>query len=127
MDLTDAINAHTDWKITLRAAISDRENVDAGVIARDDHCEFGRWLQGTAREGFGWLPAHQECVVAHARFHLCAGEVAEAISAREYSKAEQLLARGTRYALASRAIVLSIEALRWQIDERGPRVDRADA
>jgi hypothetical protein len=117
MNLTDAVNAHTDWKIRLRGAISDRTSVDVNAVARDDCCEFGHWLHGTARERFGALPAHQECVVAHAKFHLCAAEVAEAINAGEYSKAERMLERQTRYALASRAIILAIESLRLQISE----------
>lgn len=117
MNLIDAVNAHTDWKIKLRGAISDRASLDVKAIARDDCCEFGLWLHGAARERFGALSAHQECVVAHARFHLCAADVAEVINAGEYSKAERMLDAGTRYALASRAIVLAIETLRRQISE----------
>lgn len=117
MNLSDAVNAHTDWKIGLRGAISDRASLDVGTIARDDCCEFGGWLHGAARERFGSLPAHQECVAAHARFHLRAAEVAGAINAGEYSKAERMLDAGTRYALASRAIVLCIEALRLQVGQ----------
>jgi hypothetical protein len=44
--------------------------------------------------------------------------VAETINAGEYSKAERMLDAGTRYALASRAIVLAVETLRRQISER---------
>lgn len=128
MNLTDAVNAHTDWKIRLRGAISDRASLDVEAIARDDCCEFGDWLHGTARERFGALPAHQECVVAHARFHLCAADVAEAINAGEYSRAERMLDAGTRYALASRTIVLSIETLRLQISQHDQALgDSADA
>jgi hypothetical protein len=115
MDLTDAVNAHTDWKIRLRGAISDRSTLDLDTIASDDRCEFGRWLYGASRERYGALPAHRDCLVAHARFHLCAADVAASINAGEYSKAEQMLAAGTRYALASRAIVLAIETLRRQV------------
>ena len=117
MNLTDAVNAHTDWKIRLRGVISDRSSLDVTAISRDDCCEFGQWLHGTAKDRFGALPAHQECVVAHGKFHLCAADVAEAINAGEYSKAERMLNASTRYALASRAIVLAIETLRRQISE----------
>ncbi len=127
MNLTDAINAHTDWKIRLRGAISDRASLDVQVIARDDCCEFGDWLHGNARDRFGALPAHQECVVAHAKFHRCAADVAEAINAGEYSKAERMLDAGTAYALASRAIVLSIETLRLQISQHGQALGSTDA
>lgn len=119
MDLTDAINAHTDWKIRLRGAISDQCALDVDTIARDDCCELGRWLHGPSKERFGALPAHGECLASHARFHRCAADVAATINAREYVKAEQMLSAGSRYALASRAIVLAIEALRRQCADQG--------
>jgi len=115
MDLAGAVNSHTDWKIRLRWAISERSILDLDTIARDDCCEFGCWLHGVAREKFGTLPAHKECLAAHARFHLRAAEVAAAINAGEYSKADRMLGAGARYALASRAIVLAIEALRQHV------------
>ena len=112
MDLTDAINSHTDWKIRLRHAISERSTLEVAAVAADDRCELGRWLRGRAHERFGDLPAHQDCLQAHAEFHRRAAEVAAAINAGDYARAERMLGPGTRYALASRAIVLAIEALK---------------
>jgi methyl-accepting chemotaxis protein len=117
MDLTDAVNAHTDWKVRLRGAISDRSTLDLDAIASDDRCDLGRWLHGASREKYGALPAHRDCVIAHAGFHRCAAEVAALINAGEYARAERLLAAGTRYALASRMIVLAIDELRRQVGE----------
>ncbi len=128
MNLTDAVNSHTDWKIRLRGAISDHSTLDVEAIARDDCCDFGSWLRGASRETYGALPAHRECVLAHARFHACAAEVATSINAGEYPKAEQMLGAGTKYALASRAIVRAIEELRRQIGEHDEaHGDRTDA
>ncbi len=84
MDLNDAINSHTDWKIRLRHAISERATLDVASVARDDACDYGQWLHGPARQRFGTLP-------------------------------DRLLGAGSAYALASRAAVLAIEALKRHI------------
>jgi len=120
MNFTEATNAHTDWKIRLRGAISEESTLDLDAIASDECCELGRWLHGPSKARYGTLPAHGECLVAHARFHLRAADVAATINARSYADAEQMLGAGTPYALASRAIVLSIEVLRRQIGEYKP-------
>lgn len=120
MNFTEATNAHTDWKIRLRGAISEKSTLDLDTIASDECCELGRWLHGASKGRYGTLPAHGECLLAHARFHLRAADVAATINARNYSEAEQMLGAGTQYALASRAIVLAIEALRRQIGEYKP-------
>jgi Chemoreceptor zinc-binding domain len=117
MNLTNAIRAHTDWKIKLRGAISERATLDAKIIEKDDCCELGQWLLGEARERFRAVPAHEECVLAHAKFHRCAADVAEVINAGDYDQAERMLDRGTPYALASRTIVLAIEELSRQMGE----------
>jgi Chemoreceptor zinc-binding domain len=128
MNFAEATNAHTDWKIRLRGAISEQSMLDLDTIARDDCCELGRWLHGPSRARYGALPAHGECVAAHARFHLRAADVAATINARSFAKAEQMLGAGSQYALASRAIVLAIEALRREIGAYDPALgDRADA
>lgn len=116
MDLNDALNAHTDWKIRLRRAISERATLDVDLVARDDACDLGAWLHGAARERFGPLPAYVECVRAHARFHLRAAEVAGVINAGDHARAERMLGAGSAYAAASRAAVLAMEALKRHID-----------
>ncbi len=122
MNFTEATNAHTDWKIRLRGAISEKATLDLDTIASDACCELGRWLHGPSKSRYGALPAHEECLVAHARFHRRAADVAAMINARSYAEAEQMLGAGTPYALASRAIVLAIESLRRQIGEYKPAV-----
>ena len=117
MNFKEATNAHTDWKIRLRGAISENSTLDLDAIARDDCCELGRWLHGPSKARYGALPAHGACLVAHARFHFRAADVAATINARNYREAEQMLGAGTQYALASREIVFAIETLRRQIGE----------
>ena len=79
MNLNEAINKHTDWKIKLRAAINNKETVDAATLSRDNACELGKWLHGEGKTAFGQRPSFAKLVAAHTAFHLEAGKVATAI------------------------------------------------
>ena len=127
VSLNDAVNAHTDWKIELRSAITDGAKLDLRTIERDDCCELGRWLLGAAKQRYGAFPAYREGLSAHSGFHRCAAAVATAINVGEYDKAERMLGTGTAYALASRRLVLAFEALRREIDESGHAPADGDA
>ena len=55
MDLNEAIQAHSEWKMKLRSAIQSRTQLDAATIARDDCCALGKWLHGESRAQYGRL------------------------------------------------------------------------
>jgi len=112
MDLTEAIQAHSAWKMRLRSAITHHETLDEASICRDDCCKLGRWLHGEARAQFGTLHSHAECVKKHAAFHKEAGRVAGEINARHYTEAEALLANRGDYARASNDVIFAIGALK---------------
>lgn len=114
MDLTDAIKAHSDWKMKLRGAILSQATLDADTIAKDNCCALGKWLHGESKPTLGALSSHQECVRLHAVFHKEAGKVASTINARQYAQAESMLASGAPYAVASNAVVIGIGALKRQ-------------
>ena len=44
MNLNEAIERHTEWKITFRAAIEKKSHMDADTIRRDNCCVLGKWL-----------------------------------------------------------------------------------
>ena len=50
MDLDGALAAHADWKIKLRAAIDNHENIDVAKLSKDNCCAFGMWLHGEAKQ-----------------------------------------------------------------------------
>jgi len=91
MDLSAAIDAHMQWRVKLRAAISRGEQLDAATIAQDGKCELGKWLGGEGRSKFGTKAEFQKLVASHKSFHTCAGKVASAVNAGKTAEAESLL------------------------------------
>lgn len=115
MDLDNAIEKHATWKARLRLAISKREQLNVEELARDDCCELGQWLHGTARMQFGKLGAHAECVSKHLAFHHEVANIARKLNARQYEEAESMLGAGTAYAKISSELGVSILRLRKSV------------
>ena len=111
MDLNEAIRAHSDWKIKLRAAINQRSRLDIAGIARDNLCPLGQWLHGESRQSHGALDAHKDCLKMHAKFHLEAAKVATLINTGNYPAAEAALQAGTGFTKASSEVTAAIMAL----------------
>jgi methyl-accepting chemotaxis protein len=112
MDLDHAVQAHAEWKLKLRSAISKQESVDAVVISADNRCPLGQWLHGEAKQKLGSMKSHAECIEKHAAFHKEAGKVALAINAHKYADAESMLSTDTPFATASSAATLAIMHLK---------------
>jgi len=114
MDLELAIAKHTEWKTRLLAAITNNETLDTATIAKDNCCDLGKWLHGTARVQFGALDGHSKCMIQHAKFHIEASKVAAAINTQKYTDAQTMLAPGTAYSYASSAVRAAILNLKTQ-------------
>jgi methyl-accepting chemotaxis protein len=100
-DFDGAIQAHRQWKVRLRQAISRHERLDAETLCRDDACPLGRWLHGPGGVRWGGKPSFVDLVDRHAGFHRAAGDVARRINAGDYQRAEQLIGSGSDFARAS--------------------------
>ena len=91
MDLSNAIDAHTQWRVKLKAAITLGEQLDASSITLDNHCDLGKWLSGEGRNLFASKPEFRKLVASHRLFHAAAGKVAAAANAGRTAEAESLL------------------------------------
>lgn len=111
IDLSNALEAHAEWRYRLRAAIVGKRRLDAEMVARDDACPLGKWLHGEAKEQYWALKSYERCVAEHARFHAQAGKVAEAINAGEYARAQAMIANESAYTAASLSVGAAIKAL----------------
>jgi methyl-accepting chemotaxis protein len=116
-DFDKAVEAHRAWKVKLRSAIAQKEQLDAATICRDDACPLGKWLHGAGQKRWSSAPAFVSLLAEHAQFHRAAGEVAESINRGQYSDAERLIGSGSRFAQASTQTVSSI--LRSKRELRG--------
>ncbi|MDE2372492.1 MAG: cache domain-containing protein [Burkholderiales bacterium] len=112
IDLEQAIEAHRQWKVKLRHAIAEHEQLDAEKICRDDQCPLGKWLHGSGRGRWGTQPRFVELVDKHAAFHRAAGHVAEVINAGQYEQAERLIASGSEFGQASVEVTTALTAAR---------------
>jgi len=115
MDLNTAIQKHAEWKTKFRSAMMKHEQLDVATIAIDNCCELGKWLHGEAKDQFGQLVSHADCLKKHAEFHAQAGKVALEINNKNYTLAETLLATGSTYAAASSAVGGAIMRLKKEI------------
>jgi methyl-accepting chemotaxis protein len=101
-----AISSHAQWKEKLRSAIKTGRvdsSIDLASAARDDTCEFGRWLRqqsGTTVDS----DTLNRAVEAHARFHRDAAAVLIAVSEGQLDRAQNLLMDDNSYAGALAAM-----------------------
>ena len=112
MDLDAATQAHTQWKVKLRMAISQQQTLDLATIKADNCCPLGQWLHGEAKGLDGRIPAYRDCVTRHAAFHSAAASVGEAINQKRYAQPEKMLEPGTPYAAATTAVASAILGLK---------------
>jgi hypothetical protein len=112
MDLNQAGQTHSEWKIKLRMAIAKQETLDAAVIAADNQCLFGKWLHGEAKVKYGKLPAYADCASKHAAFHQEAGKVAQTINAKDFTQAKSMMDANTPYALAANGFIIALGLLK---------------
>lgn len=94
--LCSANEAHSEWIVKFRIALSqaqehNAEQIDVHTIAKDDCCEFGKWLYGEGKVKYGFLPSYRTCLDKHAAFHVEAGNIASVINAKQYTEAEAML------------------------------------
>ena len=115
VDLNEAIQKHAQWKFRFRQAMLKSESMDANTIAKDNQCDVGKWLHGEAKSLYGQRAAHKECLARHAAFHVEAGKVATAINARRNDEAERMLAHGSPFSEASKAVSVALIELQNEI------------
>ncbi len=112
MDLSQAIQAHTEWKLKLRAAIARNETFDVAQVSADNCCPLGAWLHGEAKNKFGHLESYTSCVANHAAFHKEAGKIAQRVNLKKFAEADQMLQAGSAFAHASSAVGAAVIRLR---------------
>ena len=112
MDLDTAGQAHAEWKVKLRLAITKQEQLDVTTIAQDNCCALGKWLHTEAKARYASNPSYRDCVGKHAAFHREAAAVAQAINRKDFDRATRMLEAGSPYAAASSAVGSAILGLK---------------
>lgn len=119
MDINKAMVAHKDWIRKFRTAIEEKQDMDAETICLDDRCELGKWLHGDAKAAHKGTDYYDECVKAHAHFHLQAAEVARTINRKDFAAAIGHLQSGTAYSRATSDVLLSLVRFKVRTERTG--------
>lgn len=124
MDLDHARQQHARMRDLLDSAARQTGEVpDTAATADAGRCSLGAWLQGAGKERHGDRPVWQHCLQRHAEFHRAAGSVASSINRGDHAAARAMLATGTPFAGAERALLAAIDALQAETQQ----AQRADA
>lgn len=112
LNFTTAIENHLRWKTRLTHYIGGRANetLDADVVAMDDQCSLGEWINGAGGRNFSKEPGFIELIEAHARFHQCAADVVRKVHAGKQEEAEDMLNAG-EYAKTSMLVIRLLSSL----------------
>ncbi|MDD2729996.1 MAG: CZB domain-containing protein [Malikia sp.] len=115
LDFDRAIESHHQWRVTLRNSIARKLKVDVDRLRRDDCCELGRWLHGSAGQGWGSNPAFTRLLQHHRDFHQEAGRIGDLINQSQLREAERLVGPGQPFNKAGLQVVADIVALRQAV------------
>jgi Chemoreceptor zinc-binding domain len=71
-----ALKAHSEWFVRLRMAVEERSSkFDPDMVAKDNQCEFGKWLYHDFPKEWQGLPIFKEIMDIHKQFHIEAGRI----------------------------------------------------
>lgn len=109
-DFSEAIAAHSQWKIKLRNAAESGEQLDVATVSRDDCCPLGKWIHGDGKR-WGHCPSFTRLTSRHKDFHQQVGHVAKVANDGNSRQAIQMLEGGTPFAVATHDVIMAIRDL----------------
>ena len=118
MDFNRMIETHLRWKEQLKKTIEAGGAVDPGVIEYDDRCELGEWIHGAGTMHAG-VEAYDKLKGRHARFHVCAAQVARLANSAPLHALRSLASLSGDFGHASHECIRAIEALRDALSGEG--------
>ncbi len=98
------IDAHRQWKVTLREAVESGDKIDVAALSCDDRCALGKWIYGDGqrlrdRVSFSTL------IQRHAHFHQVAGQVGQLVNDGRREAAVDALSPNTPFSNATADVV----------------------
>lgn len=114
-EIDAAVEAHGKWKHRLMtAAIEDERNLPLSEIARDDCCQFGKWLHNVDLSYENQTQV-KTIKTLHAQFHKEAATVAGMIANGSKDRALQALKTGP---FINKSVELRKALVSWKISLR---------
>ena len=118
-DFDAAIEAHKAWKMKLRRAISNREQLDIATVSRDDCCALGKWIHGPGGHRHGHHARFGDLRDKHRSFHQSVGEIARKINLGRHDDAERLLGSGSSFTAMSTDVVSVLNRFKREVASGG--------
>jgi CBS domain-containing protein len=100
----DAIEVHTQWKMTLKKQIEEGVIQDINKVGDCHACELGLWIYGDGAR-HNRLPSFESMCIAHEHFHRAAAEVVLHSNANDKEKARALLASDGDFSQSSAKLI----------------------
>lgn len=113
-EIDKAIGAHGMWKHRLKMAIETGQ-VDTPVetIHTDNHCDFGKWLDGPTLTLTDKTSKHFKKVKElHEEFHKTAAQVAALAASGDEAEAEKIMSVGGEYSVVSAKLTAAM--MEWK-------------
>lgn len=117
INITDAINAHMQWKGRLQRCLdgTSDERLDPMMVCRDDQCSLGKWIHGPAVDHFHGDEDFNALRSDHAHFHYVASNVVLKAQQNDHSNAMVLF--NGEYVQASRKVIHALTELHKHLEE----------
>jgi len=111
-EIMKAVGAHGEWKMRLKAAITNgKSEFQVSTVQKDNECPFGKWLYSSLSEVKS--SAEYESVrQLHAKFHTEAANVLDLALKGNKAEAEKSLESGGTFAQASTELTNALMAWR---------------
>jgi hypothetical protein len=112
-EITKAIGAHGLWKSRLMAAIeSGKSDVAPDQVAKDNACEFGKWIYGASVPADAKkMPEFETCRHLHADFHKTAADVLRLAISGNKAKAHEAIGHESKFANISSDLTMAM--MKW--------------
>ena len=103
----DAIETHTQWKVTLKRHIEEGVIQDINKVSDCHVCDLGLWIYGDGVR-YNRLPSFESMCIAHEHFHRTAAEVVLLSNVNNKAKARSLLASDGDFSQSSAKLIKAL-------------------
>jgi hypothetical protein len=104
-EIEQAIADHAAWKSRFRDFIHGKIELDAATVGKENHCQFGQWIEHEGERMLLPKEVHDEIFSLHAEFHRVAATVVEKKNKGDIQGAQQDIASNGAFGRASAALM----------------------
>ena len=103
----EAIETHTQWKMTLTRHIEEGVNQDINKVGNCHICDLGRWIDSDGAQ-YNRLPSFDSMCMAHEGFHRAAAEVIMHCNENDKVKARSLMTPDGAFSQSSSKLIKAL-------------------